>query len=86
MGFIGWIVLGLIAGTIAKAVVGGGSDTGSWVGSLALGVLGGVVGGWLSSLLFNVPLGEFWSIKTWIIAILGAFLVTFIFNKLTNKN
>lgn len=83
MMFISWLVLGLIAGLIAKSVVGGG---GGWFITIALGVLGAVVGGWISSLLFNVSLQGFWNPVTWIIAILGGFLVTFGYNKLTNKS
>lgn len=80
--FISWLILGLIAGTIAKRVVGGGSG---WPMTILLGVLGAVVGGWLSSMLFNVSLGGFWNPKTWIIAILGGFLVTYVYNKVTKN-
>ena len=52
MGFIGWIILGLIVGAIVTAVmpdrVGGG-----WVTSLILGVVGAIVGGWIGDLLFG---------------------------------
>ncbi|MGI5951373.1 MAG: GlsB/YeaQ/YmgE family stress response membrane protein [Brooklawnia sp.] len=82
MMFISWIVLGLIAGLIARAVVGGG---GGWLITILLGVLGAVVGGWISSFLFNISLQGFWNPITWIIAILGGLLVTFLYNKLTGK-
>lgn len=82
MMFISWIVLGLIAGLIARAVVGGG---GGWLITILLGILGAVVGGWISSALFNISLQGFWNPITWIIAILGGFLVTFLYNKVTNK-
>ncbi len=83
MMFISWIILGLIAGLIARSIVGGGSS--STLMTLILGVLGAVVGGWLSSYIFHVSLRGFWSPVTWIIAILGGILVTFVYNKLTNK-
>lgn len=83
MMFISWIILGLIAGLIAKSVVGGG---GGWLVTILLGILGAVVGGWISSALFNISLGGFFNPITWIIAILGGFLVTFLFNKLTNRS
>ncbi|MDI9628099.1 MAG: GlsB/YeaQ/YmgE family stress response membrane protein [Acidobacteriota bacterium] len=83
MMFISWLVLGLIAGMIAKAVVGGG---GGWLVTVLLGVLGAVVGGWISSLLFGISLRGFWNPITWIIAILGGFLVTFVYNKVTKKS
>lgn len=83
MSFLAWIVLGLISGLIARAIVGGG---GNWIITILLGILGAIVGGWISSLLFHQPLGTFFNIGTWIIAILGGVLVTFIYNKVTNKS
>ncbi|BEH02969.1 hypothetical protein brsh051_22500 [Brooklawnia propionicigenes] len=53
--------------------------------TLLLGVLGAVVGGWISSAIFGISLQGFWNPITWIIAILGGFLVTFLYNKLTKK-
>lgn len=84
MGIISWIILGLIAGAIAKAIVGGGA--GGWLMTMLLGILGAVVGGWLGSAIFNVGLGSFFSIKTWVLSILGGLIVTFLYNKLTNKS
>ena len=45
MGFIGWIVLGLIAGAIAKAIMPG-KQGGGFLVTLLLGVIGAVLGGW----------------------------------------
>ncbi len=74
MGILGWIVLGLIAGAIAKAIMPG-SQGGGWLATLVLGVVGAILGGFLGSLLFNRPLGEFWSLYTWAMAIVGALIV-----------
>lgn len=84
MSIISWIILGLIAGSIAKSVVGGGA--GGWLMTMVLGILGAVVGGWLGSVLFGVSLGSFFSLRTWVLAVLGGFLVTFLYNKMTNKS
>lgn len=84
MSLLSWIILGLVAGTISKRVVGGGSD--STLMTLALGVLGAVVGGWLSSIVFHASLQHFLSPQTWIIALVGGFLVTAIYNRMTNKS
>lgn len=83
MSIISWIILGLIAGSIAKSVVGGGA--GGWLMTMVLGILGAVVGGWLGSALFGVGLGSFFSLKTWVLAILGGFLVTFVYNRMTRR-
>jgi len=77
MGILGWIVLGLIAGAIAKLILPG-RQGGGWIVTLLLGVVGALLGGWLGSVLFNVGLEEFWSLQTWLLAIGGAIIVLLI--------
>jgi uncharacterized membrane protein YeaQ/YmgE (transglycosylase-associated protein family) len=71
MGILGWIVLGLIAGAIAKLILPG-RQGGGWIVTLLLGIVGALLGGWLGSVLFNVSLDEFWSLQTWLLAIGGS--------------
>lgn len=52
MGLIVFLIVGLIAGFIARALVPGPDPMG-WVGTLILGVIGSFVGGTLGSLLFG---------------------------------
>ena len=82
MGILGWIVLGLIAGAIAKAILPG-RQGGGWIITLILGVVGALLGGFIGSALFNVGLEEFWSIQTWLLAIGGAILVLLIYGLVT---
>ncbi|KUF08350.1 GlsB/YeaQ/YmgE family stress response membrane protein [Leucobacter sp. G161] len=84
MGFLAFILLGLIAGAIAKAIMPG-KNGGGWFATLILGVVGAVVGGWLGSLLFNAPLEEFWSLQTWALAIGGALVVLLIWGAVTGR-
>lgn len=84
MGFIGWIVLGLIAGAIAKAIKPG-EQGGGWLATLLLGVIGAIVGGWLGSAIFGVGVGEFWSLSTWLLAIAGSLIVLVIWGLITRK-
>lgn len=84
MGFIGWIVLGLIAGAIAKAIKPG-KQGGGWLATLLLGVLGAVVGGWLGSAIFGVGVDEFWSLSTWLLAIGGALILLIIWGLVTRN-
>lgn len=58
MGFIAFLVLGLIAGTIAKAICPGRQGDG-WIATLLLGVVGSMLGGWLGSVLFGASLQDF---------------------------
>jgi len=41
MNFIAWIIMGLIAGAIAKSIM---KEKGGWVSSLVIGLIGGVTG------------------------------------------
>lgn len=54
MGFIAWIVVGLIAGFLAKVLMPGGrGEPGGWVGTMLLGIVGAVLGGWLSAMFLG---------------------------------
>lgn len=85
MGFIGWIILGLIAGAIAKAILPG-RQGGGWIATLLLGVVGAILGGWLGSMIFGVGVNEFWSLSTWLLAIGGAIIVLLIWGLITGRN
>ncbi|MDQ3769984.1 MAG: GlsB/YeaQ/YmgE family stress response membrane protein [Actinomycetota bacterium] len=74
MGIIGWIVLGLLAGAIAKAIMPG-DDPGGIIVTMLIGIAGALVGGFIASALNVGELGDFFDIGTWIIAILGALLL-----------
>lgn len=82
MGIIGWIILGLLAGAIAKAILPG-NQGGGWLITLVLGVIGALLGGFIGSALFNAPLEDFFSIQTWLLAIGGSILVLLIFGLVT---
>ncbi len=84
MGILGWIILGLIAGAIAKGIKPG-EQGGGWLATLLLGVVGAVVGGWIGSALFDVEIDRFWSLSTWLLAIGGSLIVLVIWGLLTRK-
>jgi uncharacterized membrane protein YeaQ/YmgE (transglycosylase-associated protein family) len=82
MSIIGWIVLGLIAGAIAKAILPG-RQGGGWIVTIILGIVGALLGGFLGSVLFGVNINEFWSLSTWLLAIGGAIIVLLIYGLVT---
>jgi uncharacterized membrane protein YeaQ/YmgE (transglycosylase-associated protein family) len=84
MSFLGWIILGAIAGAIAKKIMPG-RDPGGLLVSIAIGVAGGILGGGVSSLLFDVSMGSFFDIRSWIIAILGAVALLAVFRFIKAK-
>ncbi|HIW99390.1 MAG TPA: GlsB/YeaQ/YmgE family stress response membrane protein [Candidatus Nesterenkonia stercoripullorum] len=83
MGIIGWIVLGLIAGAIARAILPG-AQPGGWLVTLITGILGALLGGWIASAIFSVNVNDaFFDLGTWIFAILGGLIVSFIWRAIT---
>ena len=82
MGVIGWILLGLIAGAIAK-VLHKGDEPGGILGTMIVGLLGAVLGGLVASAVGIGAITSFFSIGTWLIAIGGALLLLVIYNTIT---
>jgi uncharacterized membrane protein YeaQ/YmgE (transglycosylase-associated protein family) len=84
MGFFAFLILGLIAGALAKLILPGRQGGGFFV-TLLLGVVGAFLGGWLGSVLFNAPLQEFFSLQTWLLAIGGSIIVLLIWGLITRN-
>ncbi|MGO3886714.1 MAG: GlsB/YeaQ/YmgE family stress response membrane protein [Mycetocola sp.] len=84
MGFIAFLVLGLIAGAIAKAILPGKQGGGIFV-TLLLGVVGAMLGGWLGGLLFNADVDKFFSLSSWALAIGGSLIVLLIYGAITGR-
>ncbi|AQX51308.1 GlsB/YeaQ/YmgE family stress response membrane protein [Elizabethkingia anophelis] len=72
MGILRWIIFGLIAGAIAKAIHPG-SDPGGWIATIIIGIIGSVVGGWLGLMIFGVDVTGF-NISSFLVAIGGTVL------------
>ncbi|RKQ90277.1 putative membrane protein YeaQ/YmgE (transglycosylase-associated protein family) [Solirubrobacter pauli] len=83
MGIIGWIVLGLVAGAIAKALHSG-NEPGGVLGTMAVGILGAIVGGLIASAVGIGSISSFFSLGTWLIAIGGALLLLVVYNAVTS--
>jgi uncharacterized membrane protein YeaQ/YmgE (transglycosylase-associated protein family) len=50
MGIISWILLGLIAGALAKWIMPG-KDPGGFIITIVIGIVGALVGGWIGSIV-----------------------------------
>ncbi|GAA0287171.1 GlsB/YeaQ/YmgE family stress response membrane protein [Streptomyces polychromogenes] len=75
MGVIGWIVLGLLAGGIAKFLLPG-RDPGGFIVTTLIGVAGAFVGGWLSAKFLHRPIdNHFFDLATWGAAIAGSLVL-----------
>ena len=78
MGIIGWIVLGLLAGIVAKAIFPGGERLGVIMTTL-LGIGGALLGGLVAWVLgLGDPIDEFFDVSTWVASILGAVVILWI--------
>ncbi|HEX9087979.1 MAG TPA: GlsB/YeaQ/YmgE family stress response membrane protein [Arthrobacter sp.] len=84
MGILAFLILGLIAGAIAKAILPG-RQGGGWVITLVLGVVGAILGGWIGSLIFGGGLGDFFDLRTWLLSILGAVIVLLIYGAVAGR-
>lgn len=82
MGIIAWIILGLVAGLVAKTVLKG-SDPGGLIVTTLLGIAGALLGGFLARALDLGDIRDFWDLETWVIAIAGSILVLFAWRALT---
>lgn len=81
MGLLSWIVFGLIAGAVAKLFIPG-SDPGGCIITMAIGVVGALVGGFIASYLGFGGISGF-DVRSMFIAILGAMLLLGIYRAVT---
>ena len=85
MGIIAFIILGLLAGAIAKAIMPG-EDPGGIIVTTVIGVVGALAGGFLAAALFGAhPLDDFFDISTWVTAIFGSIILLAIYRVVTGN-
>ena len=85
MGIIAFIILGLLAGIIAKAILPG-DDPGGIIITALIGIAGALIGGFLAAALFDAhPLDEFFDISTWLTAIIGSIILLLIYRMVVGR-
>jgi uncharacterized membrane protein YeaQ/YmgE (transglycosylase-associated protein family) len=86
IGIIAFIILGLIAGYIARAIVPGANPGGIIVTCL-VGIAGALIGGFLASAIFDAhPLDDFFDISTWLTAIVGSVILLWIYRAVAGSS
>lgn len=73
---IGWIILGLVAGVIAKILLPG-RDPGGLVGTTLIGIVGAFLGGWIATRFLDRTIDneDFFDPATWVSAIGGSLVL-----------
>jgi uncharacterized membrane protein YeaQ/YmgE (transglycosylase-associated protein family) len=85
LGIIAFIILGLLAGAIAKVLLPG-DDPGGFIVTAIIGVVGALLGGFLAGVLFDAdPMDEFFDISTWLTAIVGSILLLLIYRTIVGR-
>ena len=85
MGIIGWILLGLLAGVIARLILPGEQPGGIIVTTL-IGVAGALIAGFIAQAIgFGDPIDEFFDLSTWIAAVIGAVVLLLVWGAIAGR-
>ncbi len=82
MEILWWIIVGLIAGALAKLIMPG-RDPGGIIITIILGIVGALLGGWITSALLGAGEGGF--IWTILVATLGAIILLFLYRMVARR-
>jgi len=74
VGIIGWIFFGLLAGAVARALTPGRQEIGCF-GTLAVGVVGALLGGLLGEAVFDTDVRFAWDVKPFLLAVACSILL-----------
>jgi uncharacterized membrane protein YeaQ/YmgE (transglycosylase-associated protein family) len=81
-----WIVLGFVAGYLAKLIMPG-PDGGGFIVTTILGIVGAIVGGFVGRSILGTPAAnESFSLMGLVFAVIGAIIVLAIFRLITGRN
>ena len=83
LAFIGWIIVGMVAGFLARALVPGRQAMGL-LSTICLGLVGSLLGGWISSMLWPNPVDGFHAAGL-LMSTLGAIVVLLVFIMFTRR-
>ncbi|WP_169392723.1 MULTISPECIES: GlsB/YeaQ/YmgE family stress response membrane protein [Psychrobacter] len=81
MGFIWMIIVGLVAGLLARAIKPG-SDPMGWIMTIVLGIVGAMIGGFIASMIGINADGGFTGL---IFSVIGAIILLFIYEFVMSK-
>ena len=85
MGILAWIILGLIAGAIAKAIMPG-RDPGGFIVTALIGIVGAVIGGFLGNVIFGIGGVSGVDIRSILISVVGALVLLWVYRMATRRS
>ncbi|HEU4711692.1 MAG TPA: GlsB/YeaQ/YmgE family stress response membrane protein [Pyrinomonadaceae bacterium] len=86
LSFIWWLIIGLIAGAIARLIMPG-RDAMSWVATMLLGIVGSILGGLISWAIWGVDeAGRGFRPAGLLLSILGAIVVLWIWRMMRSRS
>jgi uncharacterized membrane protein YeaQ/YmgE (transglycosylase-associated protein family) len=84
VGIIGWIFFGLLAGLVARMLTPGKHSIGCF-GTLAVGVIGALLGGFLGEAVFDTEVRFGWDLKPFLLAVAGSIVLLLGLNALDRR-
>ena len=84
MSVFGWILFGLLAGVVARALTPGKHRIGCF-GTLAVGVIGALLGGLLGEAVFGEEIDFGWDLKPFLLAVAGSAVLLLALNALSRR-
>lgn len=85
MGILSWVIVGLIAGVLAKLIVPG-KDPGNWIVTILIGIVGAIIGGFLVGLFVPGDLITGINITTIVVATVGAIVLLIIYHLIVGRS
>ncbi len=84
MGIVGWIIFGLLAGLAARALTPGRHAIGCF-GTLAVGVVGALLGGFLGEAVLDEEIDFGWDLKPFLLAVAGSAVLLLVLNAIERR-
>ena len=81
---IGYIVIGLLGGAIAKAILPG-RQGGGWIATIVLGIVGALLGGFIGGAILHISYTKIFSFQGLITAVVGSLVVLVIYGLIRRR-
>jgi uncharacterized membrane protein YeaQ/YmgE (transglycosylase-associated protein family) len=83
MSILSWILFGLVAGAIAKAIHPG-KDPGGWLITIIIGIVGAMLGGAIGVMLFSRDVTG-WNLTSFLLAVGGSVILLWIYSAVRGR-